>query len=60
MFIVYWGFPGGSAVKNPSAMQEMQVQSLGWEDPLVEEMATYSSMLAWEVPWAEEPADHSP
>ena len=35
--------------------EEMQVQSLGWEDPLEEEMATYSSILAWEIPWAEEP-----
>ena len=33
---------------------EMQVQSLGWEDPLEEEMATYSSILAWEILWAEE------
>ena len=31
------------------------VQSLGWEDPLAEEMATYSSILAWEIPWLEEP-----
>ena len=36
-------------------MQEMQVQSPGWEDPLEEEMATYSSILAWEIPWTEEP-----
>ena len=36
-------------------MEEMQVQSLGWEDPLEEEMATYSSILAWEIPWTEEP-----
>ena len=35
-------------------MQEMWVQSLSWEDPLEEEMATYSSVLAWEVPWTEE------
>ena len=51
-------FPGGSAAKNPPAMQEMQgikVQSLGGEDPLEEEMATYSSILAWEIPWTEEP-----
>ena len=34
--------------------QEMQVQSLSWEDPLEEEMATHSSILAWEVPWTEE------
>ena len=36
--------------------QETQVWSLGWEDPLEEEMATHSSILAWEIPWAEEPA----
>ena len=33
----------------------MQIQSLGWEDPLEEEMATHFSILAWEIPWAEEP-----
>ena len=36
-------------------MQEMQVQSLGEEDPLEEEMAAHSSILAWEIPWTEEP-----
>ena len=36
-------------------MQEMQVQSLGWEDPLEEEMATHSSILAWEAAWTQEP-----
>ena len=35
-------------------MQEMQVGSLGWEDPLEEEMATHSSILAWRIPWTEE------
>ena len=47
------GFPGGSAVKNLSATQEHQetwVQSLGWEDPLEEGMATHSSILAWKIP----------
>ena len=48
------GFPGGSVVKTHSAKQEMQVQSLGWEDPLEEEIATYSSILAWKIPWTEE------
>ena len=38
-------------VKNPPAVQETQVQSLGQEDPLKEEMATRSSMLAWRIPW---------
>ena len=36
-------------------MQEMPVQSLGWEDPLEEEMATHFSVLAWRIPWTEEP-----
>ena len=49
------GFPGGSAVKNPPAMQETWVQSLGQEDPLEEEMAPYSSILACRIPWTEEP-----
>ena len=42
-------------VKNPPAMQEMWVQSLGWKDPLLEEMTTHSSILAWRIPWTEEP-----
>ena len=45
-------------VKNLPTMQETQetqVQSLGWEDPLEEEMATHSGILAWEIPWTEEP-----
>ena len=37
-------------------MQEMQIQPLGQEDPLEEEIATHSSILAWEIPWTEEPA----
>jgi len=48
-------FPDGSGIKNPPAKQEMQVRSLGWEDPLEKEMATHSSILAWEIPWTEEP-----
>ena len=40
-------------VKNPFAMQETQVQSLGWENSLEKEMATHSSILAWEIPWTE-------
>ena len=48
-------FPGDSAVKNPLTMQETQVQSLGQEDPLEEEMTTHSSILAWKIPWTEEP-----
>ena len=42
-------------VKHPPAMQETQVRSLGWEDPLEKEMATHSSTLAWKIPWMEEP-----
>ena len=42
-------------VKNPRAIQETHVQSMGWEDPLKEEMATQSSILAWRIPWREEP-----
>ena len=41
-------------VKNPPATQEMWVQSLDQEDSLEEEMATHSSILAWEIPWTEE------
>ena len=42
-------FPAGSAMKNPPAMQETDVRSLGWEDPLEKERATHSSILAWKV-----------
>ena len=42
-------------VKNLPAMQETCVQSLGWEDPLENKMATHSSLLAWEITWTEEP-----
>ena len=42
-------------VKNPPAMQGTRVQSLSWEDALEEEMATDSSILAWRIPWTEEP-----
>ena len=42
-------------VKNLSAMQEIWVQPLGWGDPLEEGMATHSSILAWRIPWTEEP-----
>ena len=54
------GFFGGSAVKNLPAMQEPQemwVQSLDWKDPLEKEMATHSSILAWRIPWTEEPGE---
>ena len=44
-------------VKNPPAMQDMWVRSLGQEDPLEKEMTTHSSILAWEIPWTEEPGE---
>ena len=43
------------AVKNPPAMQETRVWSLGWEDPLEKEMATHSSIIVWRILWTEEP-----
>ena len=46
---IYGGFPGGGPV------QKIQVRSLDWEDPLEEEMAGYSNILAWEIPWIEGP-----
>ena len=42
-------------VKRLSTMQETQVRALGWEAPLEKEMATHSSILAWKIPWREEP-----
>ena len=50
-----WGFPGGLAVKNPPAVWETRVWLLGQEGPLEEEMATHSSILAWEISWTKEP-----
>ena len=44
-----WEAPGGSAVKNPPAVQEMCVQSLGQEDPLAKEVATHFSVIAWKI-----------
>ena len=55
IFIGSEGFPSGSVVKNPPAMQETRVQSLGQEEPLDKEMATHSSILAWEIPQTREP-----
>ena len=51
----YWASLMAQMVKNSPAMQETLVQSLGWEDPLKEDMATHSSILAWRIPWAQEP-----
>ena len=50
-----WIFLVAQMVKNPPAMQETWVQSLGWEDPLEKGMATHSSIRAWRIPWTEEP-----
>ena len=49
------GFPGGSVVKNLPAMQVTWIRSLGGEDLLEKEMATRPSILAWRLPWTEEP-----
>ena len=47
------GFPSASDGKESAEMQETRVQSLGWEDPLQEGMATHSNILAWRIPWTE-------
>ena len=57
------GFPGGSVVKNPPANAGDTgdaVRSLGREDPLEKGMAVHSSILAWRIPWTEEPGGYSP
>ena len=50
-----WASLMAQMVKNLSVMRQTWVQSLGWEDPLEEGMATHSSILAWRIPWTEEP-----
>ena len=50
-----WASLVAQTVKNPPAMRETWVQSLGWEDPLEEGMATHSNILAWRIPWTEQP-----
>ena len=55
--MIDWGFPGGTVIKNLPVIQEtqeMEVRSLGREDPLEKEMATHSSILPWNIPWTEE------
>ena len=54
-YIILWTSLVAQTVKRLSAMQESQVQSLGWADPLEKEVATHSSILAWKIPWTEEP-----
>ena len=51
----FLGFPVAQTVKNLPAMQENWIQTLGWEDPLEEGMVTHSSVLAWRIPWTEDP-----
>ena len=53
--IIWEGAQAAQMVKNLPATQETRVQSLGWEDPLEKGMATHSSILAWRIPWTEEP-----
>ena len=50
-----WASLVAQTVKNLPAMWETWVESMGWEDPLEERMATHSSILAWRIPWTEEP-----
>ena len=54
------GSPVAQTVKNPPGMQETWVPSLGWEDPLEEVKATHSNILAWRIPWTEEPGELHP
>ena len=54
-FYESWTSLVAQMVKHLSMMQETQVQSLGWEDPLEKEMAIHSSTIAWKIPWTEEP-----
>ena len=54
LLLIDWGILGGSVVKNLPALQETQIRSLGWEDPLEKEMATHSSILVWRIPWTEQ------
>ena len=53
--MTYWASVVAQMVKHLPAMQETWVWSLGWEDPLEKEMATHSGILAWKIPWTEEP-----
>ena len=54
--IPHYGFPGGSVLKSWPTKQMTWVQPLGQEDPLEKEMAVHCSILAWEIPWTEEPS----
>ena len=50
-----WAFLVAQRLKCLPAMREIRIRSLGWEDPLVKEMATHSSILAWRIPWMDDP-----
>ena len=54
-WLTFRGFPGGSDDKGSACNAGDWVKSLDWEDPLEKGMATHSSILAWEIPWTEEP-----
>ena len=56
---IHWNSRVAQTVKSLPTVQETWVQSLGWEDPLEEETATHSSILAWKIPWTEEPGGQS-
>ena len=53
--VLLLAFPVAQLVRNLPAMQQTWVRFLSWEDPLEKEMATHSSILAWKIPWTEEP-----
>ena len=53
----HWAFLVAQMIKNLPTIQETGVQFLGWEDPLEKGMATHSSILAWRIPWIEEPGE---
>ena len=55
LYYIGWASLVAQTVKHLSAIQETQVQSLGWEDPLEKEMVTHFSTLAWKIPWTEKP-----
>ena len=57
MRVLIWASLIAQLVKNLPAMRETWVRSLGWKDPLEKEKATHSSILAWRIPWTEEPGE---
>ena len=57
---ISWTSLVAQTVKHLPTMQETRVQSLGWEDPVEKEMTTHASILAWRIPWTEQPGSYSP